>query len=206
MRLSATRSLLERSDVIIVASVSCIYGLGLPDLWYAGLLSIFLLFLYQKHFLAAALMLFPLYLSRESTILVLFCLLVVGWRRMSALDYGVAIVASFSGMRIVKFLASASMANREHLDPNLYLAGKVPWNFAKNVLGIPLWNNLNQGNCAAPQWRIRSDGQRMGVARATRHRSRFLFAEDIFRIGDVEHGTMLDHRRGRFTACCSRPV
>lgn len=31
MRLSATRSLLERSDVIIVASISCIYGLGSPE-------------------------------------------------------------------------------------------------------------------------------------------------------------------------------
>lgn len=31
MRLSATRSLIERKDVIIVASISCIYGLGLPD-------------------------------------------------------------------------------------------------------------------------------------------------------------------------------
>src|ERR1700722_4405322 len=31
MRLSATRALLERSDVIIVASVSCIYGLGSPE-------------------------------------------------------------------------------------------------------------------------------------------------------------------------------
>ena len=31
MRLSATRSLLERRDVIIVASVSCIYGLGMPE-------------------------------------------------------------------------------------------------------------------------------------------------------------------------------
>src|SRR3989304_3699382 len=31
MRLSATRSLIERKDVIIVASVSCIYGLGLPE-------------------------------------------------------------------------------------------------------------------------------------------------------------------------------
>jgi excinuclease ABC subunit B len=30
MRHSATRSLLERNDVIIVASVSCIYGLGSP--------------------------------------------------------------------------------------------------------------------------------------------------------------------------------
>jgi excinuclease ABC subunit B len=31
MRLSATRSLLERDDVLIVASVSCIYGLGSPE-------------------------------------------------------------------------------------------------------------------------------------------------------------------------------
>ena len=32
LRNSATRSLLERRDVIVVASVSCIYGLGSPDL------------------------------------------------------------------------------------------------------------------------------------------------------------------------------
>ncbi len=31
LRLSATRSLLERNDVIVVASVSCIYGIGAPD-------------------------------------------------------------------------------------------------------------------------------------------------------------------------------
>jgi excinuclease ABC subunit B len=37
MRHSATRSLLERRDVIIVASVSCIYGLGSPEV-YQGLL------------------------------------------------------------------------------------------------------------------------------------------------------------------------
>ncbi len=36
LRLSATRSLLERRDVVIVASVSCIYGLGSPD-FYSGL-------------------------------------------------------------------------------------------------------------------------------------------------------------------------
>ena len=31
MRLAATASLLSRSDVIVVASVSCIYGLGNPE-------------------------------------------------------------------------------------------------------------------------------------------------------------------------------
>lgn len=37
MRLSATRSLLERKDVIIIASVSCIYGLGTPE-YYRNML------------------------------------------------------------------------------------------------------------------------------------------------------------------------
>jgi excinuclease ABC subunit B len=38
MRLSATRSLFERRDVVIVASVSCIYGLGAPEAYYGMLL------------------------------------------------------------------------------------------------------------------------------------------------------------------------
>ena len=31
LRHSATRSLFERKDVIVVASISCIYGLGIPS-------------------------------------------------------------------------------------------------------------------------------------------------------------------------------
>ncbi len=38
LRLSATRSLFERRDCLIVASVSCIYGLGSPDAYYGMLL------------------------------------------------------------------------------------------------------------------------------------------------------------------------
>jgi excinuclease ABC subunit B len=34
LRLSATRALFERTDVIVVASVSCIYGLGDPDAYF----------------------------------------------------------------------------------------------------------------------------------------------------------------------------
>ncbi len=40
MRLSATRSLFERRDVVIVASVSCIYGLGSPEAYF-GMLQFF---------------------------------------------------------------------------------------------------------------------------------------------------------------------
>jgi excinuclease ABC subunit B len=38
LRLSATRSLFERRDVLIVSSVSCIYGLGSPEAYYGMLL------------------------------------------------------------------------------------------------------------------------------------------------------------------------
>src|SRR6187401_1515831 len=38
MRHSATRALFERRDVVIVASVSCIYGLGSPEAYYGMLL------------------------------------------------------------------------------------------------------------------------------------------------------------------------
>ena len=38
LRLSATRSLFERRDVVIISSVSCIYGLGSPEAYYGMLL------------------------------------------------------------------------------------------------------------------------------------------------------------------------
>jgi len=38
MRLSATKALMERDDAIIVASVSCIYGLGDPELYFSMIL------------------------------------------------------------------------------------------------------------------------------------------------------------------------
>ena len=40
LRMSATRSLFERRDVIIVASVSCIYGIGSPDAYYGMVITL----------------------------------------------------------------------------------------------------------------------------------------------------------------------
>jgi len=40
LRMSATRSLFERRDVVIVASVSCIYGIGSPEAYYGMLLTL----------------------------------------------------------------------------------------------------------------------------------------------------------------------
>ena len=40
LRMSATRSLFERRDVIIVSSVSCIYGIGSPEAYYGMLITL----------------------------------------------------------------------------------------------------------------------------------------------------------------------
>ena len=40
LRHSTTRSLFERNDVVVVASVSCIYGLGVPELYYQSALKL----------------------------------------------------------------------------------------------------------------------------------------------------------------------
>lgn len=40
LRHSTTRSLFERDDVVVVASVSCIYGLGVPELYYESAIKI----------------------------------------------------------------------------------------------------------------------------------------------------------------------
>ena len=40
LRHNTTRSLYERNDVIIVASVSCIYGLGLPESYFKGTMKV----------------------------------------------------------------------------------------------------------------------------------------------------------------------
>lgn len=51
MRHGATRSLLERNDVIIVSSVSCIYGLGSPEAYYGLLLHIIANQKFEREFL-----------------------------------------------------------------------------------------------------------------------------------------------------------
>ena len=40
LRHNTTRSLYERNDVIVVASVSCIYGLGLPENYFKGAITL----------------------------------------------------------------------------------------------------------------------------------------------------------------------
>ena len=128
-------------------------ALVMPDLLYAALLCGFLLLLRQGQVMAACLMLFPLMLARESTLLTLVCLLIAGWRRLRKVDAAAAVLAVGAAMVIVKRLTANALPNVEHISPALYLVAKMPWNFMRNVLGIRLWANVYPG-CTVPKWQM----------------------------------------------------
>ena len=129
------------------------HGLALPDLWYAALLAIFLLFLQRERWLAAACMMLPLMLSRESTSLTLLCFLLAGWRELRWLGWITAVAATGLGAFITSRLAAGSSGNTEHLPGFLYVLLKIPWNLSR-LLGISPWSNANQDLCTVPSWQI----------------------------------------------------
>ncbi|MGA8940334.1 MAG: hypothetical protein WB439_14320 [Acidobacteriaceae bacterium] len=128
--------------------------LVLPDLWYSALLAVVLLLLAGEHFLSAALMMFPLMLSRESTSLTLVCFLVAAWGWLRWRDRIVAVVSAAAGSVVVSHLASRARPNAEGIPESLYMIAKVPWNFMNNVLGQVPWSNVNSQFCSVPKWKM----------------------------------------------------
>lgn len=128
-------------------------GLVLPDLFYAALLCVFLLLLRGRHMLAAACMLFPLAVARESTLLTLVCLLAAGWRRLRWYEAAVAVAGTGAGIGLARHLAANALPNTEGISPALYLVAKLPWNLLKNFFGIDLWANVYR-SCEVPRWQM----------------------------------------------------
>lgn len=129
-------------------------GFVLPDLWFAALLSVFLLLLEREQYLGAALMFFPLWLTREVAVLVLVCFLVAYWRRLRLVYHAVAVASGVGGALVVKHLASVGLGNQERIGYATYMIGKVPWNLLRNGLGIMPWINLRTDICAVPVWKM----------------------------------------------------
>jgi hypothetical protein len=141
-------------------------GFMLPDTFGAALLAVFLLCLWREQFAWSALLLFPMFVARESTVLVLACLLIVGWRRLSWATKGLAVVSSAAGMLVVKHLTVHALSNRENISPLLYMLGKVPWNFCSNVLGMGPWMTTFTTFCPVPRWTMHLPaGLHIGAAR-----------------------------------------
>jgi len=127
-------------------------GLAYPDLLFSMLLGVMMVLLARRNILAAALMLLPMMLTRESTWLVLVCFLVATWQETRWKARLTAVAASFAGALAVRQLTLIHGPNQEHLPQTIYMAAKVPWNFALNVLGIVPWSNITTDHCAVPRW------------------------------------------------------
>jgi hypothetical protein len=127
--------------------------LVLPDLLYAALLSCFLLLLWHRQLMLAALMMFPLMVARESTLLTVVCFLIAGGRRLRPREVSIAILATAAGMLAVKHLAADALPNQENISPAFYMMAKMPWNFLKNVLGLNPWANVYR-SCEVPRWQM----------------------------------------------------
>jgi hypothetical protein len=126
-------------------------ALVLPDIFYGALLCGFLLLLRKGWVIAAALMMLPLAVARESTVLTLVCFLLAGWKLLRWREILTAVGSFAGGMLAVKGLAANALANHEHISSALYLFAKMPWNFLKNFLGLNPWANVYPA-CAVPAW------------------------------------------------------
>ncbi len=126
-----------------------------PDLLYAALLGLFLILLERRRFLLAALMLLPLTVTRESTLLTLACLLIAGWRRLRLAEAAAAIASTAAGILLVSRLTANALPNSEHIPAPLYLFAKMPWAFVRNFLGLTPWSNVYPyPECTVPRWQI----------------------------------------------------
>jgi hypothetical protein len=131
------------------------HGYLLPDIFWDALLTIFLLCLWRKSYGLAAALLLPLYMARESTLLVLLCLLVSGIRYLRLRAMVGAILASAAGALAGQYLARGSQGNVHHLPTLVYLLAKVPFNLMKNIFGVQLWlNTLHFTNPPLWTWQV----------------------------------------------------
>jgi hypothetical protein len=113
----------------------------LPDPLHAAILAAILLCLLFGRTGLALLLLFPAYLARESTLLVVVCLIFACWRRIPIRSAGVGVLAMASGLLVSRHYAQSGPASVHGLSGGAYILGKLVWSFFKNVLGLPLWSN-----------------------------------------------------------------
>jgi len=138
--------------VVVPTWTTLVQNLVFPDLFYAALLAVLLALLAREHLLAAALMMFPLMLTRESTSLTLLCYLLAAWSSLRWRDRIAAVVAVVAGSAVVSRLSAGAQPNVEHLPGALYMLAKIPWNFLRNVLGVLPWSDANSELCKVPVW------------------------------------------------------
>ena len=113
----------------------------LPDPLNSALLVLMIFFLSRERYFLAALMLAPLSVSRESSVLVAICFLAASWKKINRRVIALALFSLVAGLAIKSMMSAASLGNRHHIPFLAYMILKAPFNFCHNVLGVALWAN-----------------------------------------------------------------
>ncbi|MHA1686995.1 MAG: hypothetical protein ACTSYD_11425 [Candidatus Heimdallarchaeaceae archaeon] len=120
----------------------------LPDLFHASLLGLFLILLMNQKLWASLLILLLLHLTRESTILLSLCIVLVSLYK-SQRRYAIAVfVITAIGMVFTSIATRLGQPNIHEINALLYMLFKIPFNFSKNILGVQLWTNTLALRCS----------------------------------------------------------
>jgi hypothetical protein len=128
----------------------------LPDLLHAAILTALLMCLVSGRVTLAMLLLFPAYLTRESTLLIALCLAWAAWRRASLRAISAGFLATLAGMILSRHFVQLGALNVEGVSGGKYMLGKFAWGFFRNIFGLPLWADAmprSLPNCN-PMWTI----------------------------------------------------
>ena len=126
----------------------------LPDLLHAAILAALLVCLVCGRVTLAMLLLFPAYLTRESTLLIAICLAWAAWRRISVRAILAGCSATLAGMLVSRHFVQLGAANVRGVSGAKYMLGKLVWNFFRNILGLPLWTSAFTLPPCDPVWTI----------------------------------------------------
>lgn len=130
------------------------------DLFYLFLTALFFFALFYEKEWAALSILFLLFLTRESTILLGLLMLPVSWFRGKKKIFVATCLLIAFAVFVIGSLGSGGLPNPHHVGNAFYLALKLTYNFFNNFFGIKLWANTLAANCepvlrvSLPGWSI----------------------------------------------------
>jgi len=118
----------------------------MPDVFYAGLLGLFLWCLYREFVWFAVLLIFALQVTRESTLMLMVVFSIVCAFRGRWKEAAGGAVAMVMGALVVSYATSSALPNLHGMNQLTYMALKVPFNFLGNALGINLYSDTLAAN------------------------------------------------------------
>ena len=134
------------SIVLSPMLLSMFRDIYMPDCMNAALLALFLLLLTKREWWYALPFLFLAQVTRESTILLTFVLVLVAGYKRKWKVVGAAVLATLLGIGVVAGVAHRGLKNIHEMNTLVYMAGHLPFNFFTNYCGVRIWTDTNKHN------------------------------------------------------------